>query len=108
MTLSVLSVILMMQTDVIVSSTHFSETNQEWSTYMDWIGKGFRQILVENHGVPTPSGNQANKQWFQKPLDVSEYYGEFKKHGYALFNRDFHGRAVDLSFIKLDKEFWEQ
>jgi len=80
----------------------------EWSTYMDWIGKGFRQILVENHGVPTPSGNQANKQWFQKPLDVSEYYGEFKKHGYALFNRDFHGRAVDLSFIKLDKEFWEQ
>jgi len=75
----------------------------EWSTYMDWIDKGFRQIIVENHGVPTPSGNQSNKLWFQKPLNVSEYYGEFKRHGYALFNRDFHGRAVDLSFIKLDK-----
>jgi len=84
----------------------------EWSTYMDFIGIGARQILVENHGVPLPDRprESRSKLWIQKSLNVSAYYDEYKKHGYALFNRDFHnsGPAVDLAYIKLAGNFWEK
>ncbi|KAL3908593.1 MAG: hypothetical protein SGARI_002986, partial [Bacillariaceae sp.] len=65
----------------------------------------FRQILVENHGVPTPTG-VSRSRWFQMNLNIQEYYDSYKEHGYALFNRDFHGKAVDLAFVKLTEDFW--
>lgn len=82
----------------------------EWSTYKDWIGLDIRQILVEMHGVPTPEGmatDAITKKFFQKDLDVSEFYNTFTKHGYALYNRDEHGAGPELSFVKLESEFWE-
>ena len=67
--------------------------------------------MVENHGVPTPHGvtmDPDHRKWFQRSMNISEYYAEYEKHGYALFNRDFHGKAVDLAFIKLDDDFWKK
>ena len=43
----------------------------EWSTYKDWIGFGFRQILVETHGVPQPNGG--TRRWYKKPMDVTDF-----------------------------------
>lgn len=83
---------------------------QEWSTYNDWISLNIRQILVEIHGVPTPKGMETDavtKKFFQTDLDVTEFYDAFTKHGYALYNRDEHGAGPELSFVKLEREFWE-
>lgn len=86
-----------------------SSITQEWTTHKDWIVLGIRQILVETHGVPTPEGmakNEATKSFFQKDLDVSQFYDAFTKEGYVLYNRDEHGAGPELSFVKLDAEFW--
>lgn len=87
----------------------------EWDTYHDWLGYGFRQILVENHGVPVkpsthdrPQLDPAQRKFINKPLDVTAYYNAFTQHGYALYHAEiFGGIAVDVSFIKLRKDFWE-
>lgn len=76
---------------------------QEWSTYNDWISLNIRQILVEK-GMET---DEATKKFFQTDLDVTEFYDAFTKHGYALYNRDEHGAGPELSFVKLEREFWE-
>lgn len=47
------------------------------------------------------------KKFFQTDLDVTEFYDAFTKHGYALYNRDEHGAGPELSFVKLEREFWE-
>jgi hypothetical protein len=89
------------QISSILISQHYSK---------DWIGRDIRQILVEMHGVPTPKGmptDAVTKKFFQKDLDVSEFYNAFTEHGFALYNRDEHGAGPELSFIKLDREFWE-
>jgi len=80
----------------------------EWSTHRDWISIGFRQILVEMHGVPAPEGTP-KARWYQKPMDIhNDYYKDYMDNGYALFNHDPNGElGLELSFIKLDKPFWE-
>jgi hypothetical protein len=68
---------------------------------------GFRQILIETHGVPSPRGTPGAR-WYQKPMDVSEYYKAFLDHGYALYSKDLVGElAMELSFIKLHEDFWK-
>ena len=89
----------------IISSSHI----KEWTTHKDWIVLGIRQILVEMHGVPTPEGmpnDEVTKRFFQKDLDLSQFYDDFTNQGYALYNRDEHGAGPELSFVKLDAEFW--
>lgn len=76
----------------------------EYNTYKDWIGYDIRQILVEVHGVPTPTkGNR----WTPDPLDVSVYYGDYLKNGYALYHKHIHGNGIELGYLKLDPEFWK-
>jgi len=79
----------------------------EYTGYLDWIGLGFGQILVETHDVPTPVGKQKSR-WFQKPLDLSVYYGDYTKNGYALYNRDVHGKGLELAYVKLHEDFWKK
>ena len=74
----------------------------EWSTYRDWLKFGFRQILMETHGVPQPQGG--NGRWYQKPMDVTQFYKDFEEHGYALFSTDQNGLGMEMSYIKLDNE----
>jgi hypothetical protein len=62
--------------------------------------------MIETHGVPNPQGSP-KARWYQKPLDVSAYWKDFSENGYALFNRDPNGLAVDYSFIKLGDDFWK-
>lgn len=71
----------------------------EWSTYKDWIKFGFRQILIETHGVPQPKGG--NGRWYKKSMNVTHFYDDFKKHGYALFSTDQNGLGMEMSYIKL-------
>lgn len=79
----------------------------EWSSINDWIHLGFRQILVETHGVPSPRGTP-NARWYKKAMNVSEYYKAFSDHGYALYSKDLVGElAMELSFIKLHEDFWK-
>jgi len=83
----------------------------EWSTYKDWINVGFGQILVETHGIPTPQGvpmNPIHKKWVQIDLNISEFYDAFENNGYALFHKDEHVHARDLSFVKLHDDFWKR
>jgi hypothetical protein len=90
----------------IISSSNI----KEWTTHKDWIVLGIRQILVEMHGVPTPESmpnDEVTKRFFQKDLDVSQFYDDFTKQGYVLYNRDEHGAGPELSFVKLDAEFWD-
>lgn len=76
----------------------------EWSTYKDWIGIGFRQILMEIHGVPQPNGGKG--RWYQSAMDASKFFQDFQDNGYVLFNKDPNNDlAVELSFLKLDKDF---
>lgn len=80
----------------------------EWSSHKDWIGFGFRQILIEMHGVPKPEGDP-KARWYQRPLDISkDYYQDFLDQGYALFSRDPNGAlGLELSFLKLHPDFWQ-
>eukprot|EP00586_Coscinodiscus_wailesii_P014137 CAMPEP_0172507560 /NCGR_PEP_ID=MMETSP1066-20121228/204629_1 /TAXON_ID=671091 /ORGANISM="Coscinodiscus wailesii, Strain CCMP2513" /LENGTH=254 /DNA_ID=CAMNT_0013285143 /DNA_START=496 /DNA_END=1260 /DNA_ORIENTATION=+ len=79
----------------------------EYSTHKDWIGFGARQILLEIHGVPQPQGGTG--RWYQKAMNVSEYYKDFLDNGYALFSRDPNGAlGLELSFIKLHQDFWKR
>lgn len=78
----------------------------EYSTYKDWIGHDIRQILVEVHGVPTPDGTP--NRWFSEPMDVSVYYGDYKKNGFALYHNHVHGLGLELGYLKLDKDFWKE
>jgi hypothetical protein len=66
--------------------------------------KGFRQILMEIHGVPQPNGG--NGRWFQEPMNLTDYFQDYKDNGYVLFNKDPNGElAIELAFIKLDDDF---
>mmetsp|Transcript_1154 Transcript_1154/g.2523 ORF Transcript_1154/g.2523 Transcript_1154/m.2523 type:complete len:315 (-) Transcript_1154:260-1204(-) len=79
----------------------------EWSTHKDWIQFGFRQILVEIHGVPQPKGG--NGRWYKAPMNITDYFQDFRDNGYALFNRDSNGKlAVELSFLKLNEDFYKK
>lgn len=79
----------------------------EWSSHRDWLGLGIRQILIEAHGVPSPNGTPKNK-WYQKPKDVAQdYWGEFSRHGYALYHKHNNGLAMELAFVKLHEDFWK-
>lgn len=77
----------------------------EWSTHKDWIGFGFRQILLETHGVPQPNGSKG--RWYQAPMNITDYFQDFRDNGYALFNKDPNGLAVELAFLKLDEDFYK-
>lgn len=76
----------------------------EYSTYKDWIGHDIRQILVEIHGVPTPDGPPGF--WYSENMDVSEYYGEYQKNGFALYHSHPYQKGVELGYIRLDQDFW--
>ena len=66
---------------------------------------GFRQILVETHGVPQPTGGKG--RWYQDPMDVTDYFQDFRDNGYVLFNRDPNGQfGMELAFLKLDQDFY--
>ena len=79
----------------------------EWSTVKDWIGLGIRQILVELHGVPSPKGTP-KARWYQKPMDLTEYYGLYKSNGYSLFNKEINGGlSLELCFMKMTEDFWK-
>mmetsp|Transcript_19245 Transcript_19245/g.22240 ORF Transcript_19245/g.22240 Transcript_19245/m.22240 type:complete len:378 (+) Transcript_19245:42-1175(+) len=79
----------------------------EWSSISDWISFEPRQILIEMHGVPSPRGTP-KARWYQKPMNLTHYYGHFQTHGYALYSKDLVGNlAVELSFIKLHEDFWK-
>ena len=68
---------------------------------------GFRQILVEIHGVPQPKGG--NGRWYKAPMNITDYFQDFRDNGYALFNKDSNGKlAVELSFLKLDEDFYKK
>eukprot|EP01083_Nonionella_stella_P074192 201125_1 len=73
----------------------------EWSNYKDWIGFGFRQILMEIHGVPQPNGGKG--RWYQKPMNITDFFQDFDDHGYALFSTDQNGLGMELSYVKLEK-----
>jgi len=78
----------------------------EWSTHKDWIHLGIRQILIEVHGVPSPHGTPTAR-WYQRPLNLSEYYQSYIVNGYALFNKDPNGAlSLELCFIKLQNDFF--
>ena len=72
----------------------------EWSNYKDWIGFGFRQILMEIHGVPQPNGGDG--RWYKKPMNITDFFQDFDDHGYALFSADQNGLGMELSYVKLD------
>ena len=72
----------------------------EWSNYKDWIGFGFRQILMEIHGVPQPNGGKG--RWYQKPMKITDFFQDFDDHGYALFSTDQNGLGMELSYVKLE------
>jgi hypothetical protein len=79
----------------------------EWSNYKDWIGADIRQILIENHGVPSPiSGNE----WHYKPMQVADYYDAFTANNFAMYNKEVNvdggGNCVEFSYIKLHPDFW--
>mmetsp|Transcript_11047 Transcript_11047/g.13925 ORF Transcript_11047/g.13925 Transcript_11047/m.13925 type:complete len:188 (-) Transcript_11047:406-969(-) len=77
----------------------------EWSTHKDWIGFGARQILMETHGVPQPNGGTG--RWYQQPMNVTDYFQDFKDNGYVLYNRDPNGLGMEMAFMKLDQDFHE-
>lgn len=79
----------------------------EWSSYKDWIDYGFRQILIEVHGVPRPEGDK-KARWYQKPMNVMEYFKDFSDNGYALYSKEYAGLCLELSFIKLHADFWKK
>jgi len=80
----------------------------EWSTFKDWIHLGIRQVLIELHGVPAPGGTP-DQRWYQKPLDLSEYYGFYRDNGYVLFNKQRNGAlSLELGFMKMASEFWKK
>ena len=80
----------------------------EWSTVNDWINLGIRQILIELHGVPSPQGTP-QQRWYQKPLNLSEYYGLYQDNGYALFNKERNGElSLELCFMKMASDFWKK
>lgn len=80
----------------------------EWSSISDWINLEPRQILIETHGVPSPRGTP-KARWYQKPMNLTEYFGKFQNHGYALYSKDIVGEkgAAELSFVKLHDDFWK-
>jgi hypothetical protein len=70
----------------------------EWSnyTYKDWISADIRQILVENHGVPSPvKGNN----WHHESMEIAEYYDAFTANNFAMY-------CIECSYIKLHPDFW--
>jgi len=68
---------------------------------------GFRQILVEIHGVPQPNGGKG--RWFQDPMKITDYFQDFRDNGYVLFNRDPNGGlGMELAFMKLDEDFYKE
>lgn len=73
------------------------------------LHSGFRQILIEMHGVPRPDGDR-NARWYQKPMDIDkDYFQDFLDNGYALYSRDPNGDlGLELSFIKLHPDFWDK
>lgn len=78
----------------------------EWSTVRDWIGVGARQILVETHGLPSPQGTP-RARWYQKPLNLTEYFGMYRDNGYVLFSKERNGKwAAELGFMKMADDFW--
>jgi hypothetical protein len=79
----------------------------EWANYGDWIGADIRQILIENHGVPSPfSGNE----WYHKPMQVADYYDSFTANNFAMFSKEVNiyggGNCLEFSYIKLHPDFW--
>jgi len=79
----------------------------EWSSIGDWIHLEPRQILIETHGVPSPRGTP-KARWYQKPMNLTEYFGNFQNHGYALYSKDIVNEiSAELSFIKLHDDFWK-
>lgn len=80
----------------------------EWSTHKDWIHHDLRQILVEVHGVPHPNGTPKHR-WYQQPMHMhNDFYKDFVDNGYALYYKDPNlPWGLELSFIKLDRGFWE-
>jgi hypothetical protein len=79
----------------------------EWSNYKDWVSADIRQILIENHGVPSPiSGNQ----WHHEAMQVADYYDAFTANNFAMFSKEVNvdggGNCVEFSYIKLHPDFW--
>jgi len=80
----------------------------EWSTHKDWIHHDIRQILIETHGVPLPDGTP-EARWYQKPMNLIEYFQDYKNNGFALFNKDPNGEnSLELCFVKLQPDFWKR
>eukprot|EP00592_Proboscia_alata_P001413 CAMPEP_0194378158 /NCGR_PEP_ID=MMETSP0174-20130528/34406_1 /TAXON_ID=216777 /ORGANISM="Proboscia alata, Strain PI-D3" /LENGTH=314 /DNA_ID=CAMNT_0039159983 /DNA_START=32 /DNA_END=976 /DNA_ORIENTATION=+ len=80
----------------------------EWSTVQDWIHLNIRQILVEMHGVPNPKGTP-KARWYQKRMNLNEYYGLYKESGYSLFSKEQNGKlSLELSFMKMTEDFWKR
>lgn len=76
----------------------------EWSTIKDWIDLDIGQILLEVHGVPSPT---AGNKWYNKPMVVSEYFNQIFDRNFALFSKEWNNNnCVELSFIKLHSDFW--
>jgi hypothetical protein len=79
----------------------------EWANYRDWITQDIRQILIENHGVPSPNGPNL---WFHKALNVANYYDAFTENNFAMFSKEVNvyggGNCLEFSYVKLHPDFW--
>lgn len=40
-------------------------------------------------------------------MNITDYFQDFRDNGYALFNKDPNGLAVELAFLKLDEDFYK-
>jgi hypothetical protein len=79
----------------------------EWANYKDWISADIRQILIENHGVPSPfTGNK----WHHESMLVSDFYDAFRDNHFAMFSKEVNvyggGNCIEFSYIKLHPDFW--
>jgi Methyltransferase domain len=71
--------------------------------FQDWISDAvdIRQLLIETHSL----ARNAN-------LQPSEFFDDIQRAGFAMFSREPNifrtvcGRAVEWSFVKLDKAFF--
>ena len=80
----------------------------EWANYRDWISHDIRQILIETHGVPSPSveGNV----WHHGALQVAAFFDAFRDNDFAMFSKEVNvhggGRCIEFSYLKLHPDFW--
>jgi hypothetical protein len=72
----------------------------EWSNYKDRVSAIIRQILVENHGVPS---HVRGNEWNHKAMQVADYYDSFTANNFAMSNKEVHvhggGNCLEFAYL---------